>query len=162
MNCKIEFYQQQYAVEVYKFFEDFQDYLVNLDPLKRLKRIPGFGEKVLEKTVKEVAQKQGVFYVALVGDKVVGFVVGVLEGQSDEGLLNAHPGIMGRVTELYVDDSFRGQGIGTKLMSKVEQYLKRKDCDYIWVEVFLPNVKTHDLYKKLGYQDRDIDMIKKL
>lgn len=39
---------------------------------------------------------------------------------------------------------------------------KDQKCDYVWVEVFVPNIKTHELYKKMGYQDRDIDMIKKI
>lgn len=45
-------------------------------------------------------------------------------------------------------------------MEKMEEYFGENGCDVARVEVFEPNVKTHSFYRKLGYQDRNIDMMK--
>ena len=42
-------------------FENFQDYLVSIDPLKRLTSIEGSGEKVLDKNLHYVRDKDGIW-----------------------------------------------------------------------------------------------------
>lgn len=158
----IKNYQEGYLGQVVRLFEGFQDYLIGLDPLKRLTKIANFGEKVVTATLKEVSQNRGVFYVAVDKEEVLGFAVGIVESPTEEQRLEAHLGVMGRITELYVDIPFRGQGIGKKLTEETERYLKEQGCEYIWVEVFVPNVKAHEFYKSVGYTNRDVDMIKKI
>ena len=161
-EIRIKPYDPKYKDQIVKLFEDFYDYLVEIDPLRKLIRQPGYEENTTEQTLKDVTEKEGVFYVALDGDKVVGFTVGTIRRPTPEDLLGAEPSVNGRVTELYVDKDYRGKGLATKLMEKVEQTLKEKGCDYIWVEVFAPNQPPRSLYQKLGYIERDIDMIKKI
>lgn len=162
MNIQIVNYDPKYKDQIVKLFEDFYDYLVDLDPLRKLRRQPGFGENSTEETVKEVAEQEGVFYLALNQEKVVGFVAATTRRPTPEDLLGAEPAVNGRITELYVDKDYRGKSLATKLMEKVEVYLKEKGCDYIWVEVFAPNKPPRNLYQKLGYKERDIDLIKKV
>jgi ribosomal protein S18 acetylase RimI-like enzyme len=45
-------------------------------------------------------------------------------------------------------------------MHAAEQYLMQHGCDVLRVEVFVPNQGAHAFYRKLGYQDMDIDMVK--
>ena len=47
-------------------------------------------------------------------------------------------------------------------MSKMENYMRKKKCEIIRVEVFEPNKAAHNFYEKLDYKDRVIDMIKLL
>lgn len=162
LDIKIKEYQENNRESVIKLFNEFQDYLISLDPIKRLRRMPNYGENVVNETVKETQEKDGILYIALYSEKVIGLCAGIIMNQTDEDLLNSYPSIMGRVTELYVDSSYRGNGIGTLLMNTLEKYFIQKHCQYIWVEVFTPNTRAHDLYKKLVYDDRNIDMIKKL
>jgi hypothetical protein len=79
MNIKIIAYENQYRAQIIKLFEDFQDYLVELDPLKRLRRLPGYGEQITEKTLKEMDEQHGAFYLAVDAEKVVGFIVGIVQ-----------------------------------------------------------------------------------
>lgn len=45
-------------------------------------------------------------------------------------------------------------------MERAEEYLKQHQCNALRVEVFEPNVNAHNFYRRLGYRDRIIDMIK--
>lgn len=161
-DIKINQYKKEYKEDVIKLFNDFQDYLISLDPLKRLRRMPNYGENVLSETIKETQEKDGIFYVVLYNEIIIGLCAGIVIKQTDEDLLSWYPTAMGRVTELYIDSNYRGNGFGTLLMNKLEKYFKQKHCKYVWVEVFTPNTRAHDLYKKLAYEDRNIDLIKKL
>lgn len=162
MSVQIENYRSQYKGQIVKLFEDFQDYLTDLDSLKRLTRKPGYGEHTTEQTLKEVAENEGVFYLALDQEKVVGFIVGVIERMSEEDLLGAKLALKGRVTELYINQDYRGKGLGTRLMDEVEKYFKEKGCNFIWVEVFAPNIGARALYERLGFMERDLDLVKNI
>ncbi len=162
MDIQIVSYENEYKDQLIHLFEDFQDYLVKLDPMQRLRKQSGYGEHTLTKTIQEIEENNGVFYVALDGDTIIGFSCGIVEKQSPEIFLGVIPSTQGRIIELYVDKKYRGKGIGTTLMKKVETYLKQKGCEVVKVEVFAPNDLAKNLYEKLGYEARDIDNIKKL
>lgn len=50
---------------------------------------------------------------------------------------------------------FRGQGIGTALMSIVDQLALQQDCKLLSVEVFEQNSGALRLYQRLGYRIQD-------
>ncbi len=160
MTISLREYREEDQAQIARLFDDFQDYLVALDHWHRLRRLPGCGAQFLDETLKEVHEQQGYFYVALADDMIVGFVVGTIEKLKNR--LDVIDSTVGRITELYVDAAFRGQGIGTQLMEHVERYLRTNRCDVVKVEVFVPNLPARRLYEKFGYQHRDIDSMKKL
>jgi len=160
MDVTIREYQEEDRERLAELFDDFQDYLVSLDPLQRLRHLPGYGEEVLAKTLDEVQEKQGVFSVALDGNTVVAFVVGILQKRKNRR--DVIDSLGGRITELYVDAAYRSRGIGTLLMHHVEAYFRMKGCDVAQVEVFAPNAPARHLYEKFGYEYRDIDTMKNL
>lgn len=153
-------FEDRDRLAVINLFNDFIDYMASIDPLKRTVRKADYGEKYIEKTLKEINEKNGLFVVAEIENVIVGLGVATIGRLSEEDLLETLPQTPGRITELYVDSKYRGQGIGTKLMAELEIYLKQKGCDTVHVEVFAPNQLTHKLYEKLGYIDRNIDMVK--
>jgi ribosomal protein S18 acetylase RimI-like enzyme len=66
--------------------------------------------------------KSGVFLVALINKKVVGFVLGyILSRQS------------GYIDLLVVDQNFRDRGIGTKLLNKITKRFEIKGVKNIWL-----------------------------
>lgn len=160
MDITTREYDQADRERLVKLFDDFQDYLVALDPLQRLRNLPGYGEELLTGTLDEIREKRGVFSVALDGDTIVGFVVGILQERKNRRDVIDSMG--GRITELYVDAAYRGRGIGTLLMHHVETYFRMNGCDVVQVEVFAPNAPARRLYEKFGYEYRDIDTMKKL
>lgn len=154
---------KKYSVEdkklLIQFIEELQDYLVKIDPLKRLCRPPEYGENYIDNLLTKIKGKNGVVFIARVGNSPAGFIAGTIKEQ-DENDIDCIPTKSGRVEELIVSEKFRGQKVGSLLMNKIEEYFQQQNCDIVRIEVFEPNVSAHNFYYKLGYNDRAIDMIK--
>lgn len=145
-----------------ELIEELHDYLIPLDPERRMRRQLEYGKNEIDSLVRDVAQKDGIIYVAEIDGRVVGFVAGTISSSKPDDLLGYLPAKRGRVQELFVDEKYRGRKVGKLLMDKIEDYFKQQDCDFIRAEVFEPNNHAYSFYTKLGYKDRDIDMIKML
>ena len=50
---------------------------------------------------------------------------------------------------LFVPESMRGQGAGTKLMREIEDFARRHDMVGIWLDTF--SFQARPFYEKLGY-----------
>lgn len=162
MEIVYQDFEEKHSSQIIKLFYDFQDHLTCLDPYQRLRTMPGVGEHALSKALKDVVKNEGLFYLAVDGEKVAGFVVVIVKRLTESDLLGMVPSDPARVTELYIDSPYRGKGIGSELMKKAEEYAKNKGCAVIKVEAFAPNDLARDFYKKLGYEPRDIDHMKQL
>ena len=68
----------------------------------------------------------------------------------------------GEVTELIISKNVRSNGIGQKLMEKMEDYFKSIDCEYVVIDVFTYNELAINFYRKQGYHTRMLVDIKKL
>lgn len=51
---------------------------------------------------------------------------------------------------LWVDDRYRGRGIGTRLVRRAEREAIRRGCRHAWLDTF--DFQAPHFYKKLGYQ----------
>lgn len=161
-QIKIVDYEEQFKERTIELLEEFYQYLIHIDPLKRMRIQPGYGETELKKILKDVGSQEGVFYLAVNGDEIAGFVTVVIHRQTPDDLLGVIPTTIGRVTNLYVSALNRQKGLGTSLLQKAEDYAKSQGCDVMKIEVFAPNEPARNFYEKLGYEPRTIDQIKKL
>ena len=57
--------------------------------------------------------------------------------------------------DLSVTERYRDKGIGTKLIRMAENYADEIGIPAIVFHVEKSNVRAHQLYKKLGYQDHE-------
>lgn len=162
MNLTIREYQDSDKELLKKLIEKLMDFVVATDPIKRIRRMEGFGPSTLKKLLRKIDENSGKIYFAEVDGRVVGYVAGFVGTQSKENLLEVIPAKVGYIEDLFVEDKYRGKNIGTLLMEKMEEYLKSQGCDSLWLEVFAPNKKAYEYYKKLGFMDREIGMLKKL
>jgi len=160
MEIKFKQYSKSDFNDLRSCMEGLQDYIVITDPLKRLRRPKNYGKTYTDNLIKKVKTQDGSIILAYDDKKVVGCIAGVIEKQSKDDLLECVPTKAGRILELFVDDRYRNQGIGKKLMKKIEKYIEQNGCDLIRVEVFAPNRTAHQFYNRLGYSDRAIDLIK--
>lgn len=142
--------------------EELQDYLVQIDPLQRLRRLPEYGDIYINNTLKKIEQNHGIIYIAEFENIPVGIIAGIIEESSEEEKLECIPSKVGIILELIVSEKYRGKNIGSLLMKQMEEYFQIHKCNIISVDIFEPNKKTHNFYQKLGYQDRLITMIKKI
>lgn len=145
-----------------QLIEELQDYLVHIDPLKRLRRLPEYGEIYIDNLLKKVKQHQGIIYIAEFENIPVGMIAGIIEDFTKNDEIECIPSKPARILELIVNEKHRGQNIGSLLMQSAEEYFQKRGCDIVRVEVFEPNTKTHNFYLKLNYQDRVIDMVKNI
>lgn len=142
--------------------EELQNYLVQIDPMKRLRRLPGYGGKYVKNLLKKIEKKKRIIFIAYSKNIPIGLIAGVIETQYEEKLLSCVPSKAGNILELIVSKKYRGQKVGLELMRTIEKYFQSKKCTVFLLEVFEPNNHAHNFYKKLGYQDRTIGMIKEV
>lgn len=142
--------------------ERLHDHIVNVDPLKRVIRAPEFGELYTRWLLELIRENDGVIYFAEKDGKVIGCSAGFIPSQSPHEVAGGVPSKYGRVQEMYVDERYRGEGIGKLLMEKLESYFREKQCDVSLVEVFASNKSAYEFYKICSYADRDINLMKKL
>jgi ribosomal protein S18 acetylase RimI-like enzyme len=157
----IRLYRESDRPRTEALFDEFQDFLVGLDPLRRLHRRRGYGAAIAAETLRAVANG-GRWLVAEANGAVVGFVVGTLHHTTADDEWEVVPTPRGRVDELYVQPQHRRRGIGRNLMANVEKWLREQGCEIVRVEVFAPNESARDFYEALGYAPRDIDHLKVL
>lgn len=65
--------------------------------------------------------------------------------------LNDRP--FGLMEDVYVDESVRGQGIGTQLINKVIEMAKNQRCYKLIATSRHSRTKVHKLYHNLGFAD---------
>lgn len=151
--------------QLIKLFFEFGQYLASLDKNTfNLLIVPdNYGERFYMRMIENVEKNNGIIYVLKTDSCVVGFVAGVIfEVGNKKDEIDCKPHRMGRVIELFINHTHRGQGLGKKLMEKVLDYFKDQNCYKVNIEVFAPNQKAYFFYKKLGFQDRSYDLIKLL
>jgi hypothetical protein len=90
-NVDLRHYRPGDVAQVAGLFDEFQDHLVNLDPLKRLRWLPGYGEHALKQTLDDVVVHSGIFFVAVDEDAVVGFAAGTITRPTASELLGLVP-----------------------------------------------------------------------
>lgn len=76
--------------------------------------------------------------------------------------LEIGPHKLGEVLKIYLDEEYRRKGIGKTMLQMMEKYFKEKGCNSMWISVFAPNENAHNMYKKFGFMDREIGMLKQI
>jgi ribosomal protein S18 acetylase RimI-like enzyme len=79
-------------------------------------------------------------------NRVVGYVVLAL-GYSLEFGRDAF------LDEIYIQEAYRGQGIGTKALTFVEGTCRELGVQALHLEVEQENIKAQEFYRKMGYED---------
>jgi len=92
---------------------------------------------------KKIARDLDLFLVAEIDKNIVGSVIGGFDGRR------------GLIYHLAVAASFRGQGIGSRLMDEVESRLRAKGCLKSYLLVTLDNPEVEDFYRQRGWQRMD-------
>jgi GNAT superfamily N-acetyltransferase len=162
MNIKFKSYEKSDFENLVQCIENLHNFIISIDPLKRLRRLPTYGTYYANNILKKVKKMHGLILLAYNQEKIVGCIVGIIEEQNKYDLLEYIPTKGGRILDLFVADTYRNLGIGNKLMQQMEDYFKQNECDIIRVDVFEPNKFAHSFYLKHKYSDRVIDMVKSL
>jgi len=152
-NTEIMFNIREYNSEdriwLEKSFEVFQDGLVANDPDGILRRLDGYGKEYTAHTLDRVAKESGVFFIAEDDGTRVGFIVGVVQEQSELDKLESHGDRYGEVLELFVSEEYRGKGVADLLMAKMETFFKEKNCPFVYIGVLDSNKRAKNSMKNV-------------
>ena len=96
-------------------------------------------------------------FVAEEASKLVGYIVGDTDLKEHKVL-----GKQGYIEEFFVTESRRGEGIGSKLYEKLLEEFKKQNCKQLGIDAYVVNKNTIEYYKKLGFIERNIVMVKEI
>lgn len=113
-------------------------------------------DKYISQLLKDVEERQGIILVAVDSSSVCGFAAGYAE----EDLANQHHFFL--IAELVVSAAYRGQGIGSNLVRSMENVARARGFKRAGIGVLVGNDRVHALYKRLGFRDYAIELMKEL
>jgi GNAT superfamily N-acetyltransferase len=134
-----------------------QEYERRLDPYT----LPGetIAVPYFHELLENCREKRGLIYVADSNGQIVGFISMMVE-QSHDTLTSIREYLY--ISDIYVVESHRGQGIGTMLLNKAEDYARQVGCSVIQMYSLAKNDAALGVYHKFGFQDREILLSKEL
>ena len=139
------------------------DLMSSIDPQRLFRPKDDFdARQYIDARLKKVLDENGKVFVAFVDQKPAGYLMATIEETTGVDALNKFPMKKGVIDALFVSDAFRGHGISTLLLEKIEQYFKDKGCGYSEISCLSANEDARNVYLKKGYQERYIDFLKKL
>ena len=138
------------------------DFVILTDPIKRIRRMPGYDEVGIKRLLNKINKNKGKIFFVQNNKKVIGVAVCFIVKQSKENLLEVVPTKLGQLEELYLEEEYRGKGIGRLMLEHVQKYLKSRGCDTLWLTVFAHNKNARDFYIQEGFIEREIGMLKQL
>ncbi len=83
------------------------------------------------------------------------FLVAESDGEIIGTIIGGFDGRRGLIYHLAVAASFRGQGIGSRLMEEVEGRLRAKGCLRCYLHVTIDNDEAMEYYEKRGWKRMD-------
>jgi len=88
-------------------------------------------------------------FIAVNDNEIVGYIYVKILTSNDSPEIYYEASISG----IYVKESFRKQGIGTKLINEAKKWCINKGVTYLKLNVLEGNIAALNLYKKLGFND---------
>ncbi len=121
-----------------------------------IKKTYKVSEKEGQMIKKRIRSRKGIFLVAEIDSKIVGLIDGyIMENIYYEEKISY-------LNHLYVDEEYRNNDIGSKLIEEFSKVSKTKGAKYITLSAFENNTPAVSLYKKLGFESYAIYYMKKI
>lgn len=116
-----------------------------------------FDESMARTALEQLIQDDSLGYAWLIygGDEVIGYVVLTL-GYSLE-----FAGRDALIDELYILEEYRGVGVGTKVLEFLTEFCNSLGIKAIHLVVERKNNTAHSLYRKMGFEDCNRDIMTK-
>ena len=95
------------------------------------------------------------FYIALVGETVVGYVTGEVKTNDKDNYMNVFPLNTEylQVNDLYISSTYRSKSIGAELLTIVEEKAKRNSIEHIFLSSATVDAEAvRRFYEKNGFK----------
>ena len=155
-------YEEKYLDDVKNLLVELEEYILSIDKDNLDQLHSEYRDKMAVLDLNEVKNNNGKCYLAIQNGKTIGVIMGFLRSYDEFDYLDYKCPKSGEISELVVTKKIRSHGIGQLLMSKMEEYFKSIDCEYIFVDVFAYNENGIKFYNKNGYHSRMKIMLKNI
>lgn len=108
--------------------------------------------------VLDLLRRDCMIYVADLEGEIAGFVSGYIVRRNP----HLQTERVGKVDNIFVADEYRGNGIGTQLLESLFQFYKNNEIVYIEISCDLQNADAMRLYKRLGFKEQKVLLIKEI
>ena len=142
--------------------KELREHLALLNSNRRKRPSDGFCKRFISKITREIQTKKGNVFVAIVEEKLAGYIYGVIKDQSAEELEEFKPVKIGEIVDLYVKPKYQNQGIGTQLIDNIIIFFKDECVSIASLLVLNNNLKAVGYYCAFGFQSEASEMSKKL
>ena len=159
---KIVEYNPIYDEQIKDLLVDLQNYLIDIDDWHTQILSNHYREDYFKMDLELVNKQDGKIFLAIENNKILGFVLGIVNINDEIDNLTNDCVKTGNVLELIIKNSSRGNGIGKLLLNEIENYFKNINCKRINIEVFGPNESALNFYLKNDYTIRDYIVSKKI
>lgn len=139
-----------------KAFAGLQQYLIDLDPEQRLCMQSGFVEAQVKEILNAVRTLKGAIFVAEQNGTFAGLITGFLPLQPLFQRLGTTEKRVGVISDLFICEVARRQGVGKALLEAMEVYLRSQRCDTFWLAAQAFNKGALSFYENQGYEVREI------
>jgi ribosomal protein S18 acetylase RimI-like enzyme len=103
---------------------------------------------------RELARREAVILVATRADTAIGYSYGTLEGRDWNLLLDAH----GAIHDIFVDEAFRQQGVGRRLLEAMLRELEGLGAPRIVLSTMVGNEGAQRLFRACGFRPTMLEM----
>ena len=155
-------YEDKYLEDVKDLLVELEEYIISIDKDELDRLHPEYRDKMAILDLDEVKNNNGMCYLAIETDKAIGLIMGTIPTYEEYDYLDYKCPKEGEITELIVTSKIRSNGVGRKLINKMEEYFKSVGCEYVLVDVFAYNENAINFYDKSGYHPRMYRNIKKI
>jgi ribosomal protein S18 acetylase RimI-like enzyme len=94
-------------------------------------------------------------FIAEENNEIIGFAIGRIK-EKDHKVIDKE----GYLEEFFVTEQMRGKGIGKKLFDKIVEEFKREGCKSIGTDAYATNTKALKYYRKLGFKQRIVKLVR--
>lgn len=145
--------------ELFKKLAEFDTYLAPLFP-KELAPFVNYKDKT--KTFEEIVTEwlnnpEYILFVAEDDGNLVGHICGTIKTKKFQVKDKE-----GSVEEWFVSEQYRHKGTGKQLYEALLTEFRKAQCTHIGLKVFVDNKSTIDMYRKMGFVDLELTLIKEL
>lgn len=135
-----------------------------LDIYERMVPPGKIGLAYLREVQRQCAESAGKILVTVTPEGVIIGYASVLTAvdSAAEGTYDETPFIYAYVSDLIVTETWRGRGLGARLLAECERLAREAGRDELRVTVLAKNGGAHGLYQRAGFADHEVLMRKRL
>lgn len=140
----------------------FWDELKELDKFKLMQVTEEF-DKDYDKFIKLLMKKNYGLLVVAYKDKIpIGFALGYVWNKPNDLVSLQKETIRAELFDLFVYEPYRNDGVGYTMVQTMERYYKDLGCTHFVVGLLENNRGAYRLYKRLGFKDNILELMKEL